>query len=141
MKQMPIFDETFVLASAKDKGTRRSPINVSDFDQNELLLLEDGHCLRDHSMQACGLERNPKEQKTYSATSLQTLIQMVNSGYGITLLPDMAAQKDMLPDNIVITQFNSPKPSRTIGLAWRSGHPRRKEFETLGETIKSALKK
>ncbi len=141
IQQMPLFNEAFVLASSMANSPQSHDIDVNELNQKDLLLLDDGHCLREHSMKACGLEKSPKEQKTYSATSLPTLIQMVNSGYGITLLPEMAAQPRMLPDNIKATQFKDPKPSRTIGLAWRSGHPRRKEFEILGQTIKDAAKK
>lgn len=132
MTQMFLFEEPFLLATPKQREPHAKPINTGNIDAGELLLLEDGHCLRDHALAACGLQK-PTQRKAYSATSLQTLIQLVSHNYGMTLLPEMALQN--LPSNIAITPFNTPKPTRDIGLAWRRGHPRRAEFETLGETM------
>lgn len=132
MTQMFLFQESFSLATPKQREPQGNTLNTGDIDEGELLLLEDGHCLRDHALAACGLQK-PTQRKAYSATSLQTLIQLVNHNYGMTLLPEMALQD--LPKNISIIPFNDPKPTRDIGLAWRHGHPRRTEFETLGKIM------
>lgn len=135
--QMPLFEEQFYLACPKGHEPASNPLQTRDLQAGDLLLLEDGHCLRDHALAACGLDKIP-QSKAYSATSLQTLIQMVNNGYGMTLLPDMAASIAMVPKNISIIRFENPQPTRQIGLAWRRGHPRRSEFETLGKAIRRA---
>lgn len=132
MTQMLLFEEPFFLASPKAREPHVKTLNTGDIDAGDLLLLEDGHCLRDHALAACGLQKL-RQRKAYSATSLPTLIQLVSHNYGMTLLPEMALQN--LPKNISITPFNTPKPTRDIGLAWRRDHPRRTEFETLGKTM------
>ena len=137
MSQMPLFQEPFSLACPKGQEPPQSPLNTGNLNTEELLLLEDGHCLRDHALAACDLQL-PTTRKAYSATSLQTLVQMVSHGYGMTLLPDMAVQSHTLPPNISVIPFESPAPTRQIGLCWRRGHPRRTEFETLGKTILKA---
>ncbi len=134
MKQTILFKEPFLLACHKGNKPQKNTISTGDLDINELLLLEDGHCLRDHAISACGLQQ-PEQRKAYSATSLQTLIQMVNSGYGMTLLPEMAAQPSSLPKDISILPFSAPKPTRQIGLAWKNNHPRSSEFEMLGKSM------
>ncbi len=134
MRQMPLFEEDFYLACPKGQEPHKNEISTKDLDAENLLLLDDGHCLRDHAIAACNLQL-PLTRKAYSATSLQTLVQMVNSGYGMTLLPAMATQPQNLPQNVSVLAFKDPKPTRIIGLAWRSGHPRRDEFETLGRVM------
>ncbi len=140
MKQKFLFEESFYFACYKSlyeksyKG-RRS-ISSSDLDIENLLLLDDGHCLRDHAIEACGLPKYDKEKKSdYGATSLLTLIQMVNNGYGTTLLPEMVVKNHMLPSDIYILKFKDLNPKRIIGLAWREFHPRDDEFETLGSVM------
>lgn len=132
LTQMFLFEEPFYLACPKEREPRKNALNTGDIDTKDILLLDDGHCLRDHAITACGLQ-NTAQRKAYSATSLQTLIQLVNHNYGMTLLPEMALKN--LPENIAIRPFNTPKPTRQIGVAWRYGHPRRAEFETLGKAM------
>ncbi|MBI1301252.1 MAG: LysR family transcriptional regulator [Alphaproteobacteria bacterium] len=136
LTQFFLFEEPFTLAVPKGREPEAREVSTGDLDPGELLLLDDGHCLSDHAIAACGLQK-PKHRKAYSATSLQTLIQMVASGYGITLLPEMATRPENLSRNIVTIPFADPKPTRQIGLAWRSGHARRGEFEELGKAIKN----
>ena len=134
MSQMPLFEEAFYFACPKGQEPHKSTLCTGDLDIENLLLLDDGHCLRDHAIEACGL-RQLSKRTDYSATSLQTLVQMVNNGYGTTLLPEMATHHHNLPQNIAVLDFEEPKPTRIIGLAWRSGHPRRDEFEILGKAM------
>lgn len=134
MTQTILFEEPFYLACPAEYTPPQTPVNTTDLNAGELLLLEDGHCLRDHALSACDLQP-PKHRKAYSATGLQTLIQMVSNGYGMTLLPDMAAQEHLLPRNITIHPFDNPKPTRQIGLCWRKNHPREEEFQTLGKSM------
>ncbi len=137
MSQMLLFEEPFYLACSKGQEPKKPIISTIDLNTESLLLLEDGHCLRDHAIAACSLQQ-PEKRKAYSATSLQTLVQMVNNGYGTTLLPEMATQKQNLPQNVSILSFENPKPTRQIGLVWRKGTPRSEEFETLGHSMVNA---
>ncbi len=136
MVQTPLWKEEFVLATT-DKNAKKS-VTLADLENEHLLLLEDGHCLRDHALSACRLAP-PAARKTFSATSLPTLIQMVSSGYGSTLLPRMVAQT-ALPKNVKTVPFKSPRPTREIGLAWRLHDPKAKDFECLAKTVKNAYK-
>ncbi len=134
LTQMFLFEEPFALACPKGQEPPRKSISIVELETKELLLLDDGHCLSDHAIAACGLQK-PSKSKAYSATSLQTLIQMVSHNYGMTLLPEMATYSGHIPKNVSIVPFRKPKPTRKIGIAWRRGHPRRKEFEDLGKIM------
>lgn len=130
----PLFEEPFVIAAPSADTLPQAPVSFDYLDNKSILLLEDGHCLRDHALQACKLQKTP-QKKTFSATSLPTLIQMVNHGYGLTLLPEMAAATGSLPDNIRILHFRDPAPTRQIGLAWRKGDGRSRDYKLLGDFI------
>lgn len=132
--QKILFEEPFMLACPANDSAYGKTVTVKDLNAEKLLLLEDGHCLRDHALDACKL-KTPQERKTFSATSLPTLIQMVRHGYGITLLPAMVASAAPLPDNIKILPFANPVPTRKIGLAWKKGSAREKEFLRLAKTV------
>lgn len=133
-----LFEEPFVVAAPKGKYKKQS-ITLDFLDDKSVLLLEDGHCLRDHALQACKLQK-ASQKRTFSATSLPTLIQMISHGYGITLLPEMAADRTSLPSNIDILKFSSPKPTRKIGLAWRKGSPETHEYRLLASHIENLHK-
>ncbi len=135
MHQEVILEEPFLLAEPKDQAQRIKSLSTKDLIPERLLLLEDGHCLRDHALGACKLQL-PKQRKTFSATSLSTLVQMVQHGYGTTLLPQMMVNQGALPDNIAITPFKEPQPRRIIGLAWEEHHPKEEDFLLLARTIK-----
>ncbi|MGH1402947.1 MAG: hydrogen peroxide-inducible genes activator [Alphaproteobacteria bacterium] len=126
-----LFKEDFYLASPKDKDIPDN-IAINDIKPEELLLLEDGHCLRDHALSACKLQL-PSQRKTFSATSLATLIQMVGHGYGITLLPEMVVKYAPMPDTITLTPFKTPAPTRQIGIIWNKNHAKKRDLlELLG---------
>lgn len=131
--QMKLWSEPFMIAMPGNKPLREDLASLSDLARHNVMLLEDGHCLRDHALAACRLQTG--QQRTFGATSLATLIQMVQHGYGATLLPAMAVSHQTLPPGVMIQRFANPQPSRQIGLVWRHGHPRENEFRTLGEMI------
>lgn len=135
MAQMALFDEPFVLVRAAN-DTRPLPATITPghIQDQPVLLLEDGHCLRDHARDACRLPPHAGE-KTFSATSLPTLLQMVQHGYGHTLLPAMAARDHLLPRGLTVHPFAAPHPARTIGLIWRQNSARGDEFRLLGQCI------
>lgn len=130
-------EEPFLLACQTGHSPAPSPLKLSDLEGHPLLLLEDGHCLRDHALQACKLQGNAA-RKTFSAASLPTLIQMVAHGYGSTLLPEMATREG-LPETIRLIPFKKPRPSRQIGLAWKKGAAQTANMKTLAKRLKELL--
>jgi LysR family hydrogen peroxide-inducible transcriptional activator len=130
-------EEPFLLACRAGHSPAAVPLKPSDLEGEPLLLLEDGHCLRDHALQACNLQGSAA-RKTFSAASLPTLIQMVAHGYGSTLLPEMAVREG-LPENIRLFPFKNPKPSRQIGLAWKKGAAQGANVKTLAKRLKELL--
>jgi len=136
LNQKIFFSEPFHCASPKGTFDKKYQLKLSDIDQHKLLLLEDGHCLRDHALSACKLQA-PEEKKSLSATSLLTLIQMAAQGYGITLLPDMVLKQGPLPKNIALNSFKKPMPTRKIGVAWRQKDPK---SNTLNAVIDGMIK-
>lgn len=131
--QKKLWAEPFVIAMPGNKPKVDGLASLNDLSRHNIMLLEDGHCLRDHALAACHLQPTTQRQ-TFGATSLATLIQMVQHGYGATLLPAMAVTKN-LPTGVTIQRFFSPEPTRQIGLAWRQGNPQEKEFHLLGDFI------
>lgn len=148
---MELFDDDFLFACRRDHAlAQQAQVKLDDLADTTLLLLEDGHCLRDHALAACRLPPSPRRDG-FAATSLHTLIQMVDSGLGVTLLPRLALDAGMLRGTDVVTRplgiesrGRSGKAAgsgaaRQIGLAWRRGTQRAKEFRLLGETLIAAL--
>ena len=135
MQQHILFEEKFYAAASEFAGPVAERINIKDLEPEKLLLLEDGHCLRDHALSACDLQM-PATRKTYSATSLPTLIQMVRAGFGMTLLPEMACQTKALPAGIRLLSFTDKHPpTRQIGLCWRKNDPRKRDYEMLAKSL------
>lgn len=106
-----------------------------------LLLLEEGHCLRDHALEACKLE-SADTALVYQGTSLHTLVQMVANGLGVTLLPEIAIDGDVLGDtHLQLKHFTNENVCREIGMAWRKSDPRRADYLLLAEFIKTHLRR
>ena len=136
----PIAREAFVLAALRTAPImkKRSKLVESDLDGERVLLLEDGHCLRDQALAVC--ERGGAiESMEVRATSLPTLEQMVAGGLGVTLLPEAAAAA-LVPARgpVALAAFAAPGPGRTIGLAWRTSSARLREFRMLAETLRES---
>ena len=115
-----LFEEPFVLAVPESHAlSRLKTITLNDLQQEELLLLEDGHCLREQALEVCHLA-GAHEKLDFHATSMETLRQMVAAGTGITLMPVMAVKPPVAhTDNLVTRPFTEPGPKRTIALVWR----------------------
>ena len=131
-----LFHDEFLLAYYEQHPlAEKSPLLSSDLQGRDVLLLEDGHCLRDHALEACRLSERDVTAP-YQATSLNTIVQMVANQIGITLLPKMALDGKILAGTQVKTRgFEKEIVQRSIGLAWRKHSPRREEFLLLGEFI------
>lgn len=143
LETMTLFEDPFLLACPRGHSlTRQATVPLRALEGENLLLLEDGHCLRDHALAACRLA---PRRADFAATSLHTLVQMVESGLGTTLLPQLAVESGILRGTSVVTRpleaagRGRPAPARRIGLAWRRGTQRAEEFTAFGLALKAAL--
>ena len=114
------------------------PVAADDIPASRLLLLAEGHCLRDQALDVCGLRQEGKVFN-FEATSMATLVQLVSSGMGLTLLPEMAVPFENRDGALELVEFADPCPSRDIGLIWRSSSERVADYEALGELITAVL--
>lgn len=131
-------EDPFYVALPKDHAlASRKVLRLGDIPEDEILLLEEGHCLREHALAACDLEGS-KGQDDVKGTSLYTLVQMVASGLGITFVPAMARRSDILKSADVVTiPMEASATPRQIGLVWRRTSARDNEFQLLAELISS----
>jgi len=139
VEKAELFDDRFLIAfppgAAEDLP---ETVTAGSIDESGLLLLEDGHCLKDHALSAC----NRPELRAGAAilgTSLHTLVQMVDNGLGTTLVPEMAVAAGILEGTrVVARRLDAEHPSRRIALVWRKASPREKEFRMLADALKAA---
>jgi LysR family hydrogen peroxide-inducible transcriptional activator len=134
-------DPFMAATPANHRLAGQSIIDPSSLEGSDLILLEDGHCLRDHALAACAFENSKASgaEGGFAATSLHTLVQMVGSGLGISLLPQMAVQAgltDAAP--VAVRPLTEGAPAREIVVAWRAGSSRGPEARLLAEVLKSA---
>ncbi|MFT5260121.1 MAG: LysR family hydrogen peroxide-inducible transcriptional activator [Saprospiraceae bacterium] len=135
----PLFKDPFHFAFSKQsEHSGQKVVDFTELDTDSLLLLEDGHCLRDHALAACNL-KDQVQLSQFSANSLYTLVQMVNSNLGVTLLPDMAIDYLNLDKTDISTCELKSNFYRTISLAWREGSSRQSEYLSIANTIESAV--
>ncbi len=134
LEQMHLFDEAFYYATPSFLPVEKT-LTINDIEPDDLLLLKDGHCLRDHALNACNIQ-SPLIERAFSATSMPTLLHMVSAGFGATLIPEMAVKSGALPPNVTATSFETPRPCREIGLAWRKKSLLSKEYQELGKIIR-----
>ncbi len=137
LETLTLFDDPFLLvvpAHPIAGGATVTP--EAALSGENLLLLEEGHCLRDQALSFCGSTRTD-QRRQYGASSLSTIMQMVANGFGTTLMPAMALPIEWRPDMPVkLFRFAAPQPSRAIGLVWRKTSPRRMDFEALAAIIR-----
>ncbi len=137
VEELPLFRDAFCLACHHDtKHVDAENYRFNRLDSESILLLEDGHCLRDHALAACRI-RNTQKVQPFGASSLLTLIEMVDADLGITFLPEMARGSTLLRNTRVKLHAMNEASYRTIGLAWRKGSRRSEEFRLLGEFLES----
>lgn len=136
----PLFEDPFFFAIHKNKASGKTSITIDDLKAYELILLEDGHCLKDHALDACKLL--PSDQsRILRASSLQTLLQMCARGLGETLIPAMALKENCInTDDIAVLPFENTSPKRTIGLVWRKSSWNTQDFELIGDIITKCAK-
>lgn len=132
----PLYEEPFVMAMpAAHALAQKSQVRLDDLQGVTLLLLEDGHCLRDQALDVCS-RLDVHEKQDFRATSLETLRQMAASGAGITLLPELATHGPYSTTRgLVVRPFAKPAPTRQIGAVWRRTHPRLAALEAVAQVI------
>jgi LysR family hydrogen peroxide-inducible transcriptional activator len=137
-----LFDDALWVAfpPGEAAGAAAAAIKPAEIDQDRLLLLEDGHCLRDHALAAC----NRPELRAEAAmlgTSLHTMVQMVGNGLGVTIVPAMAVESGILEGTGVTARpLAAEHAYRRIALIWRKGSPREKDFRLLGKALRQTAK-
>jgi len=135
-----LYEENFTVAVPNNHGLAKKPsIKLDDLTGETLLLLEDGHCLRDQALDVCN-RVDVKENEDYRATSLETLRQMVAAGLGITLLPELATRGPFgSGQGLTVKQFTKPIPTRTIGAVWRKSSSRGAAISAVCDVIRSTM--
>ena len=137
-----LFDDRFILAT---KATRRNQrprrASAEMLTHDRLLLLEEGHCLRDQALSYCHM-LTPEARDSFGASSLATIVQMVAHGHGITLLPEIAVGIEVRQgSDIRLMHFAAPEPKREIGLAWRKTSPRKADFHAFATLLKDVTRR
>ena len=137
---LALFDEPFLLATPPDHplAAGSAPVDRGVLAAEHLLLLEDGHCLRDQALELCRLA-GAADQDRFGATSLETLREMVAGGLGVTVIPALAAARMAQDRAIALSRFAEPPPSRRIGLAWRRTAARGGDIRALGAFLRERI--
>ena len=135
----PLFDDRLFVAYPGGEAPGGSSVEVAAIDENRMLLLEDGHCLKDHALSAC----NRPDLRAHAAmmgTSLHTLVQMVDNGLGLTFIPSMAIEAGILDGTRVDAKpLRSDHGFRRVALIWRRSSPRETEFQLLATTLRRII--
>ena len=132
-------DEFMLVAPTGHTLIEQGSIRSSDLADEDVLLLEDGHCLRDHALSVCRLP-NKRNGADVTATSLPTLVHMAAGGLGVALLPNLASDAGVTSGaDVELKPFETPMIGRRSGIAWRTGSPRAEEAQMIGEIVRGAL--
>lgn len=131
-----LFEDRLFVAFPEDEAKRGSgPVVADDIDEARLLLLEDGHCLKDHALSACN-HPEFRGQATMLGTSLHTIVQMVDNGLGVTMLPEMAIDAGILENTTIDARsLDAENAKRKIALVWRKASPRERDFRLLASVL------
>ena len=139
LEEAALYREPFVLVTPEGHplaGGRTRRVAETDLERAEVLLLEEGHCLRAQALSVCD-RAGARETGRIQATSLPTLVQMVANGLGVSLLPQLALDLEVRgPSRLAVRRFREPPPGRTVGLAWRPESVRSEEFHLLAELLR-----
>jgi len=134
--EIALFREDFVLVRPSEDIDKPIP-NIETLREMRLLLLEEGHCFREQALSFCQMHTSmPRE--LLDGSSLSTLVQMVGSGIGVTLIPEMAIGVETRSASVSIARFNWPTPSRTIGMIWRKTSPLTQQLSQIADVVRSS---
>ena len=139
-----LFEDLFLLAvPANDPRQENVRVAAEDIDQSRLILLEDGHCLREQALAFCATAARGRATAAggtvFGASSLNTVMQSVAGGYGVTLIPQIAADVERRDERVKFLRLENPQPGRSIGLVFRRTSPRKADFAALGEVVKESV--
>jgi len=139
VEALPIARDRFLLATPPDHplARPRRPVRLGDLEEEPVLLLDDGHCMRDQTLSLCRTAH--ARTLDLRATSMATLVQMTASGMGVTLLPELAAPVENRLGALHLRAFAAPAPHRTIGLVWRRHSPRVETLRAVGKVMQAAI--
>lgn len=132
-----LFVDPFVLAVPASDEPVANPAKLETISPERILLLDEGHCLRDQALEACSL-REPEAMRAFSATSLSTIVELVANGQGVTLLPAISLNKEAANPNISIVPLATPGASRHLKLVWHQASPFSQLFQQIADVIKNA---
>ncbi|MCL4111702.1 UNVERIFIED_CONTAM: hypothetical protein GTU68_023658 [Idotea baltica] len=136
LTETPLFDEDFVFV--RHVSDAKDPVpNGTSLSKMKLLLLEEGHCFRDQALSFCEMN-SAASQELMEGSSLSTLVQMVASGMGVTLIPEMAVGLETKSANVSVARFPAPQPRRTIGMVWRKTTPLARQLSDIAEIIETS---
>ncbi|MCW6508870.1 hydrogen peroxide-inducible genes activator [Lichenifustis flavocetrariae] len=133
-----IMADQLLVAARPREGAALGEVSELTADPSRLLLLDEGHCLRDQALAACNLS-NASSESPLIASTLQTLVQMVDAGLGVTFVPQMAVAAGILHGTRVTSRAIRPGVERRIALVWRKRSPRASDLQLLGATIRAAV--
>jgi len=134
-----LFDDRLFVAFPSGEAPGGPSVEVDSIDENRLLLLEDGHCLKDHALSACN-RPDLRANAAMMGTSLHTLVQMVDNGLGLTFIPSMAIEAGILDGTRVDAKpLRSDHGYRRIALIWRRSSPRENEFQMLAIALRKII--
>ena len=134
----PLFDDRLFVAYREGEMDPSASIHPAEIDETRLLMLEDGHCLKEHALAACN-RPEMRAEATMLGTSLHTMVQMVDNGLGVTMLPEMAVDAGILYHTQVAARpLEADNASRRIALVWRKASPRERDFRLLADVLAEA---
>ncbi len=134
----PLFDDRLFVAYREGEMDPSASIRPAEIDETRLLMLEDGHCLKEHALAACN-RPEMRAEATMMGTSLHTMVQMVDNGLGVTMLPEMAVDSGILDHTQVAARpLEAENASRRIALVWRKASPRERDFRLLADVLAEA---
>ena len=134
-----LFDDPLFVAFPRGEAPVGATVDVAAIDENRMLLLEDGHCLKDHALSACN-RPDLRAHASMMGTSLHTLVQMVDNGLGLTFIPSMAIDAGILDGtNVDAKPLRSDLGFRRIALIWRRSSPRESEFQLLAVALRRIM--
>ena len=136
LTEIALFTESFVLVRSRADEDKPAPDREA-LREMRLLLLEEGHCFRDQALSFCDARPRPAQPRDLlDASSLSTLVQMVDAGLGVTLIPEMAVAVETRSAAVSIVRFRTPEPSRTIGMVWRKTSPLARQLLEIAEVVR-----
>lgn len=132
--EVELFAENFVLIRPSADASKPAP-TAEDLRQMRLLLLEEGHCFRDQTLAFCNIQ-SASPRDGLDGSSLSTLVQIVDAGMGVTLIPEMAVPIETRAASVSIARFSDPQPSRRIGMIWRKTNPLGEQLSQISEIVR-----